>query len=125
MNDIEKADKLTAAGDKVLALIRTEFPQYHPILAIARLAHDDALKEDPRLQLECHKTLVRFVTPELKSMEVKAEIKETRRVIVSLFDGEDTGGHVFENGEATPRITAHKPDPLWQSLEFEDAEMVA
>lgn len=77
-----------AAGDRMLALIRTKFPQYHPILAIAEMAHDTSVDDD-RIKLECHKTILKHVSPELKSMEVKAQITETRRVVVSMWDGDD------------------------------------
>lgn len=123
MGDVVKREEsdVQAAGDRMLALIRTKYPEYHPLLAIAAIAHE---AEDVKIQLECHKTLIRYVTPELKSVEVKADIKETRRVVVSMFDGE-----TFENGSdvplsATP-VRATKPDPLWAGLEFEEAEEVA
>lgn len=125
-NDVvkrEESSDVTAAGDRMLALIRTKFPDYHPILAIAEIAHDKDV--DVKVKLDCHKTLIRYVTPELKSIEVKAQITESRRVIVSLF-GE---GELFENGSDSPLpaqpLQATKPDPLWAGLEFEDAEEVA
>lgn len=70
-------------GDTVLAMIRTKYPGYHPIMAIAELAHGPEV--DDRLALDCHKTIARYVQPELKSVEVKATVTEHRRVIVSLF----------------------------------------
>jgi len=124
MGEVVKKDEAeqTAAGDRMLGLIRTKFPGYHPLIAIAEIAHHK--DSDLRMQLECHKTLIKYVSPELKSVEVKADIKETRRVIVSMFDGE-----TFENGSDTPLdnipTRASKPDPLWKGLEFEDAEEVA
>lgn len=125
VNDLTVQEGATAAGDRMLALIRKEFPEYHPLLAIARLAHSDDFKDDPRLQLECHKTLVRYVTPELKSVEVKGEIKETRRVIVSMFDGESApSGNTYDNGESTPRISAQEADPMWKTLDISDAELL-
>jgi hypothetical protein len=65
-------------------MIQAEFPNYHPLLSIARLAHHpDA---DLRLQYECHKTIAKYVEPELKSIEVKGEVKTEKLVRVSLFD---------------------------------------
>lgn len=85
-----------SAGDRMLALIRTKFPQYHPILAIAEMAHDTSV-DDNRIKLECHKTILKHVSPELKSMEVKAEIKETRRVVVSMWDEGEEAPAAIEN----------------------------
>ncbi len=96
-------DHMAAAGERVLALVRTKFPEYHPIMAIAMMAHDESI-EDPRLTLDCHKTILRYVMPELKSIEVKAEVKETRRVIVSMFD--DTG----ETHENPPQVAFTEGD---------------
>ena len=67
----------------VLALIRTEYPEYHPLLAIARIAHDT---EDPKIKLDCHKTIAKYTEPELKSIEVRQPKENHRRVRVSLFD---------------------------------------
>lgn len=121
MGEVAKKDDITAAGDRVLALIRTKFPAYHPLLAIAELAHSDKAREDSRLQLECHKTLVKYVTPELKSVEVKAELTSTRRVIVSMFDGEplDVTEPALVAYEK-PQLTAERPDPLWDLLEVRE-----
>lgn len=68
----------------LVTMIQAEFPNYHPLLSIARLAHHpDA---DLRLQYECHKTIAKYVEPELKSIEVKGEVKTEKLVRVSLFD---------------------------------------
>lgn len=72
---------------QVLEAIRQFYPDYHPLVSIAHLAHDDF--SDPRLRFECHKTIAKYVEPELKSLEVKGTFTETRRVSVSLFDGSD------------------------------------
>jgi hypothetical protein len=116
MGEIVKREEQGAMGDKVLALIRTEFPEYHPLLAIARLAHHEKVKEDPRLALECHKTLVKYVTPELKSIEVKADIQSTRRVIVSMFDGAPLEMGNTGISHDTPVLTV-QADPMWSLLE--------
>lgn len=69
---------------QLLGMIHREFPQYHPLLAIARIAHaEDA---DLKLQFECHKTIAKYVEPELKSIEVKSEVQGASRVRVSLFE---------------------------------------
>lgn len=106
-----------AQGERVLALIHTQFPQYHPILAIAQMANAEDIDDD-RLKLECHKTLLKHVSPELKSIEIQAEIKESRRVTVSLFDGEDTG---INAGATIHQLAPGKADPLWAQLTLAEA----
>lgn len=114
-------------SDRILAMIRRKFPEYHPLMSIAELAHDS---EDERLQFDCHKALARFIEPELKSVEVKATVEDRRRVVVTLFDGD--GGPPAESfttieGEATKDVTIALPpaplailvdnDPMWENLE--------
>ena len=70
-------------GDHLLALIRAEYPEYHPLVSIARIAHhDDA---DLKLQYECHKTISKFIEPELKSVEMNSDGDQQRRVVISMF----------------------------------------
>lgn len=68
----------------VLAAIQQHYPDYHPLVAIAHIAH--AREADPRLQFDCHRVIAKYVEPELKSLEVKGTINDARRVSVSLFD---------------------------------------
>ena len=74
------------ASQLALDIVQREFPNYHPLIALARLAHRDDVTCDPKLELEVHKTILPYVAPKLSSVEVKAEINEDRRVIVSLFE---------------------------------------
>jgi len=70
--------------ETLLGMIQAEFPSYHPLIAIARIAHlGDA---DLKLQFECHRTIAKYVEPELKSLEVKGEINGRHKVSVSLFE---------------------------------------
>ncbi len=78
--------KIQSPADMALALVRSEFPNYHPLVSLVRLAHKDEVIEDPRLEFEIHKAILPYVTPKLSSIEVKSEVNETRRVIVSLFE---------------------------------------
>lgn len=74
----------TTKGSLLLAEIRRKYPNYHPIMAMVDIAHDkDASLE---LQFNCHKTVAKYIEPELKSIEVKGEIRQTQQVRVSLFD---------------------------------------
>lgn len=68
----------------VLDAIRQHYPEYHPLVSIAHLAHD--VTSDPRLKFDCHRVIAKYVEPELKSLEVRGSFTETRRVSVSLFE---------------------------------------
>jgi len=88
---------ILSTGNPVLQAIQQDYPGYHPLLAIAQLVHSDyanpALcygeKQSPleclKFQLECHKTLAKFVQPELKSIEIRTQ-ESMPHVKVSLFD---------------------------------------
>ena len=66
--------------------IQKTYPNYHPILAIVKLAHSIEISDNYDLQYNCHKTVARYVAPELKSVEMNVRTTEARRVKVSLFD---------------------------------------
>lgn len=73
----------TGNGDHLLALIRREYPEYHPLVSIARIAHDS--NADLKLQYECHKTISKFIEPELKSVETRVKDDDRTRVVISMF----------------------------------------
>lgn len=72
-------------GVRLLKLIQQRHPDYHPALSIAKIAHEKC-DDDPDLEFKCHATLLKYIEPELKSVQVQAEIKETRTIRVSLFE---------------------------------------
>lgn len=79
--------RVMSPSDVALSLVRSEYPQYHPLIALARLAHRPDVVADSKLELEVHKTILPYVVPKLASIEVKQEAHpEDRRVIVSLFE---------------------------------------
>lgn len=83
----ESGDSPLARRDVLLGMIQKEFPSYHPLLSIARIAHSD--EADLKLQFECHKTIAKYVEPEIKSIEVKGELGHRHKVQVSLFEPVD------------------------------------
>lgn len=77
-------------GVRLLKMIQQRHPGYHPALSLADLAHT---AEEDDLAYRCHATLLKYIEPELRSVQVQAEVKETRTIRVSLFealDGPDT-----------------------------------
>lgn len=85
--------KIQSPADKALALVRSEFPNYHPLVSLVRLAHKQEVIDEPRLEFEIHKAILPYVTPKLSSIEVQSEVNDTRRVVVSLFEQ-----HTLPNG---------------------------
>lgn len=83
----------------VLDMIQQKYPGYHPLMAIADIANntekDTGITWDLRYQ--CHKTIARFVEPELKTIEVK-QTDTRRQVTISLF-GEDPDEEIVEIAE--------------------------
>lgn len=78
--------RVRGASEMALDLVQREFPNYHPLVSLARLAHRDDVRADPKLELEVHRTILPYVAPKLANVEVKQEVKEEKRVIVSLFE---------------------------------------
>lgn len=78
--------RIQTPGEQALNLVQREYRDYHPLVALARLAHSDHAKDDPRLEFDCHKTILPYVMPKLASIEVRDTTHDDRRVIVSLFE---------------------------------------
>lgn len=76
-------------AEEALKLVQREFPEYHPLIALARLAHKTQVTEDPKLELAVHQTLLPYVQPKLSSVEVKTDLSSHRRVVVTLFEDID------------------------------------
>lgn len=70
----------------ILAAIQKFYPEYHPLVSIAHIAHAQDKDVDARLRFDCHRVIAKYVEPELKSLEVKNLITPTRRVTISMFD---------------------------------------
>jgi hypothetical protein len=74
-------------GERLLRILQQHFPEYHPIISVARIAHET--EGDPQtkdIALRAHATVLKYVEPELKSIEVKDGLKDRRTITVSLFE---------------------------------------
>lgn len=99
-------------GERLLAMIQQRHPNYHPIVAIADLAHDQNVKADPRLELECHKAILPYIESKLANIEQKINLTETRRVVVSLFEDAE----IVEE-KTLPMLTADDVELIKQAEE--------
>jgi hypothetical protein len=86
-NDLElPAPPRVSSQDKLLQLVQAKYPGYHPIVAMAEIAHST---EDEIVELHCHKEIAKYVVAVDRFVEVKQEVKQTKRVVVELFGGPD------------------------------------
>lgn len=96
LTHIDPSAEAPSRRDLLLGMLQKEYPNYHPLISIARIAHHgDA---DLKLQFECHKTIAKYVEPELKTVEVKGEITGRHRVSVSLFEPAGATFHPVDAG---------------------------
>ena len=102
-------------GDRLLHLLRKQHPDYHPILNIAKIAHEaettgggpEGNLPNRELALRAHTTVLRYVEPELKSVEVTIGNKNNRVIEVSLFDDAEPAKNLIkslEEAEATSMV---------------------
>ncbi len=94
--------------DALLSVIQSHYPGYHPLVAIAHIAHNN--DAELRLQYDCHKTIAKYIEPELKSLEVKAEINAARRVNVSLFEPIEGEYTTIENQSSLPAALSEEAE---------------
>lgn len=109
-----------AQKNAILAMIREKYPEYHPLVALADMAHQAGMED--RIRFQCHQTIAKYVEPELKSIEVKGThkidfgllkvtvVKERTFDVDYTVDGNDL--------ESPPVIT--EPTPL--GLEHQGSE---
>jgi len=65
-------------GKRLLKLLQSEYPSYHPLIALVKLAHDT---KDPRVEMGCHATVAKYVEPEIKSIEIKSSVRKDYGVL--------------------------------------------
>jgi hypothetical protein len=57
----------------LLGMLQAKFPNYHPVIAMAELAHGEDV--DNGIKLNCHKEIAKYIEPQLKSVEHKGTVK--------------------------------------------------
>lgn len=73
-------------GERLLRMLQQHHPEYHPIVSIARIAHAAEEAEELETALKAHATVLRYVEPELKAIEISLADKNRRTIEVSLFE---------------------------------------
>lgn len=72
----------------VLKMLQKRHPGYHPLMELATIALDD--ETDVRLKVDCHKTIVKYCEAELRSVEVRGEIKGDFGLLRVVIDNDIT-----------------------------------
>lgn len=67
----------------LLALLREKYPNYHPVLEMAKIAHETA---DVSLAAQMHKEIAQYVEPKLKAVELTGAEGGPLRIIASSLD---------------------------------------
>lgn len=78
---------------EMVAMLAEKYPDYHPILALAELAHTTTIidkdgvktsEPDTNMQFQCHKEIAKYITPQLKAIEITG--KDGEKLIPTLSD---------------------------------------
>lgn len=86
------------AGAGILEMLQERYPGYHPLLAIAEIAHEKS-SDDVQLQFNCHKTIAEYVLPKLRAVEHSGSVENQRRVIVQLFQNDIEDAQLVDKEE--------------------------
>ena len=99
----------TKVANPVLAMIQESYPNYHPLLAIAKIAHEAKFydaegneRPDQNLAFRCHATIAKYCESEIKSIEIRGKVDHnisTLRVVV-----DDRKPKIIEDGEVIEDI---------------------
>lgn len=60
-------------NNQLLMMLQKEFTGYHPVIAMAKMAHDETTEDN--IKFNCHKEIARYIEPQLKSVEVKGSVR--------------------------------------------------
>jgi hypothetical protein len=74
-------------SSKILELLHQQRPNYHPALGLINVLDQlEAEQADYKLQADIHKTLLSYVAPQLKSVEVVGEVNHNHGLLRVQLD---------------------------------------
>ena len=79
-----KKGKPNRDKQQLIDMIQEEYPEYHPLLAMAKIANDE--DEDKNLKFQASKEVCKYIVPQLKAVELTG--KDGKDLIPSLSDEE-------------------------------------
>lgn len=90
----------------ILDMLQSQFPEYHPLMALAQIAHAPDPTIEWGVRVQCHKIIADKLIPNLKSVEHK-DGKKIPTVHISMFgdNGEAEEIQVIDNREPLPLYT--------------------
>ena len=71
----------------LLARLKREFPNYHPLVEMARVANDE--DADPQMRFNANKEVAKYTTPQLKAVEHSGSIDGHTTVTVKAITDEE------------------------------------
>jgi len=66
------AGSLNKPKRALLKLLQEKYPNYHPVLEMAKIAHD--MDNDVTLRANMHKEVAQYVEAKQKAIEIQAEV---------------------------------------------------
>ena len=64
---------LTKTNNRLLSMLQDKYPAYHPLIAMAELAHSKNVEDG--IKLNCHKEIAKYIEPQLKAVEHRGTVK--------------------------------------------------
>jgi hypothetical protein len=87
-------------GERLLDMLQGYYPGYHPIISLTDIAQDVATPVS--LRYLCHKTILRYIEPEVKAVEYAEEKRIDNYVSVKLFGSNlDEGNDILEDNSGS------------------------
>ena len=71
----------------LLARLQEEFPNYHPIVEMARVANDPEADEQTRFN--ANKEVAKYVTPQLKAVDLTGDLSLEHRFVTNVVGTDD------------------------------------
>ncbi len=81
---VTETNGIVDTRSNVLKMLQEVHPEYHPLKELATIGLDKSTSVSDKII--CHKTIVKYCEPELKSMEIKANIKTDLGVLRVVVD---------------------------------------
>ena len=66
------ADPFTSQQDRILGMIRDEFPDYHPLVSLARIAH--CAHVEPQHQIRAHSIIAEYTERKFGTQQVDVNV---------------------------------------------------
>ena len=71
----------------LLARLQQDFPNYHPIVEMARLANDP--EADQQTRFNANKEVAKYVTPQLKAVDLTGDLSLEHRFTTNVVGTDD------------------------------------